>query len=80
MHGRYSEETASLESNTIMRQYREVSQVHSQWEDGFFFMAKYYDKIMTKLIVESGESRPEKRGSVKTHFSQPFEPSRCIKA
>ena len=59
MLGRYSEETASWESNAIMKQYKEVMKVHSKWEDGYFYIAKYYDRIMTTLIETE---RPEKKG------------------
>ena len=51
--GRYSEETASWESNDIMKQYKEVIRVHQDWEDGYFYLAKYYDKVMATLFVES---------------------------
>lgn len=47
--GRYSEEMSSWESNAIVRQYKEVTQVHQQWEDGYFYMGQYYDKIMSNL-------------------------------
>ncbi|KAK2144551.1 hypothetical protein LSH36_748g02080 [Paralvinella palmiformis] len=57
--GRYREETASCESNAIMRQYRDVQQVHSEWEDGYFYTGKYYDKIMVQLIETE---KPEKKG------------------
>ena len=55
----YCEETASMESNAIVKQYREVQKVHNEWEDGYFYVAKYYDKIMTKLFPTD---RPEKKG------------------
>ena len=46
--GKYYEETASQEANIIMAQYKQVLRVHSEWEDGYFHLAKYYDKIMLR--------------------------------
>ena len=56
---KYCEETASWESNVIMRQYKEATRINPHWEDGYFYIAKYYDKIMTTLIAND---RPEKKG------------------
>ncbi|KAK2190032.1 hypothetical protein NP493_91g01005 [Ridgeia piscesae] len=67
--GNYCEETASWESNAIMRQYKEVIKVHSEWEDGYFHIAKYYDKIMTNLIESD---RPEKKGEFVIQVVQYF--------
>ncbi|KAI0215805.1 Serine/threonine-protein kinase ATR [Lamellibrachia satsuma] len=67
--GNYCEETASWESNAIMRQYKEVIKVHSDWEDGYFHIAKYYDKIMTNLIESD---RPEKKGEFVIQVVQYF--------
>ena len=55
--GRYWDETASCESNAIVHQLKEVTQVHAEWEDGFFYVATYYDKVMMAVA-----DRPEKRG------------------
>jgi len=55
--GRYWDETASCESNAIVQQLKEVTQVHPEWEDGFFYVATYYDKVMMAVA-----ERPEKRG------------------
>jgi len=55
--GRYWDETASCESNAVVRQLKEVTQVHGEWEDGFFYVATYYDKVMMAVT-----DRPEKRG------------------
>jgi len=55
--GRYWDETASCESNAVVRQLKEVTLVHPEWEDGFFYVATYYDKVMMAVV-----DRPEKRG------------------
>lgn len=60
LFGNYSEETSSMESNAIMKQYKEVIEANMEWEDGHFYLARYYDKIMTTLIDE--RDRPEKQG------------------
>jgi hypothetical protein len=36
-----------------------VLQVHGEWEDGYFYVACYYDKVM---MAVTGPDRPEKRG------------------
>ena len=59
----YCDETSKLESNTIVRQYKEVTKVHNTWEDAYFQIGKYYDKIMTSLV---SAERLEKTGSVKS--------------
>ncbi len=61
--GTYCQETSSWESNAIVKQYKEVTKLHPDWEDCWFYTAKYYDKIMTNLIEQE---RPEKRGWVVT--------------
>jgi len=65
--GRYWDETASLESNAVVRQLKEVTQVHAEWEDGFFYVATYYDKVMMAVV-----DRPEKRGDFITQVVQFF--------
>ncbi|XP_041373194.1 serine/threonine-protein kinase ATR-like [Gigantopelta aegis] len=58
--GRYSEETSSMQSNSIVKLYKDVIDIHPEWEDGHFYLAKYYDKIMTTIIDD--KDRPEKQG------------------
>lgn len=65
--GRYCDETASCESNAVVRQLKEVTQVHAEWEDGFFYVATYYDKVMMAVV-----DRPEKRGDFITQVVQFF--------
>ena len=58
--GRYSEDTSSMQSNSIVKLYKDVIEIHPEWEDGHFYLAKYYDKIMTTIIDD--KDRPEKQG------------------
>ena len=58
--GMYREDTSSWESNDIVKQYKNVTNLHSSWEDGWFHLARYYDKVMTNIIDE----RPHKRACV----------------
>ncbi|MGH0136331.1 UNVERIFIED_CONTAM: hypothetical protein FKN15_036029 [Acipenser sinensis] len=44
--GRFMEETANFESNAIMKAYKDVTNLLPEWEDGNFYLAKYYDKLM----------------------------------
>lgn len=57
--GRYCEDLSCWETNAIVKQYSEVTRLCPDWEDGYFHLAKYYDKI-TPQVVES--DRPDKRG------------------
>ena len=57
MQSRFSEETSCLESNEILKLYRKVISVNHDWEDGHFYMGKYYDKIITTLL-EDRQERP----------------------
>ena len=55
--GQYCEETASQESNTILKLYRDVVKVHEEWEDGYFYLASYYDKILCKVFDQSTQHK-----------------------
>ncbi|XP_047662216.1 serine/threonine-protein kinase ATR isoform X3 [Tachysurus fulvidraco] len=58
--GRYMEETANSESNAIMKIYKEVTTLLPEWEDGNFYLAKYYDKLMPMVT----DNKMEKQGNV----------------
>uniref|UniRef100_A0AAY5ETL9 Serine/threonine-protein kinase ATR n=1 Tax=Electrophorus electricus TaxID=8005 RepID=A0AAY5ETL9_ELEEL len=58
--GRYMEETANSESNAIMKIYREVTTLLPEWEDGNFYLAKYYDKLMPMIT----DNKMEKQGNL----------------
>lgn len=53
LYGRYCEETSKIESNAIMKQYKEVIDIAPDWEHGHFYLGKYFDKIMTALVDDS---------------------------
>ena len=57
--GMYCEDTSSWESNDIVKQYKGVTFLHANWEDGFFHLARYYDKVMTHFVENE---RPQKKG------------------
>lgn len=61
------EDTAKLESNSVMKQYKEVVDVNPAWEDGHFYMAKYYDRLMLNFT-----DRPEKAGEFVIRIIQNF--------
>lgn len=52
LQSRFSEETSCLESNEILKLYRKVISVNPDWEDGHFYIGKYYDKIITTLLED----------------------------
>ncbi|XP_077988664.1 serine/threonine-protein kinase ATR-like [Glandiceps talaboti] len=65
--GRFMEATAKSESNAVMRQYKDVISVHNEWEDGHFYLAKYYDRIMSTVA-----DRPEKQGEIVLYVVKHF--------
>ncbi|TRY93692.1 hypothetical protein DNTS_029400 [Danionella cerebrum] len=58
--GRYMEETANFESNAIMKTYKDVTQLLPEWEDGNFYLAKYYDKVMPMVT----DNKLERQGNL----------------
>ncbi|XP_055785850.1 serine/threonine-protein kinase ATR isoform X2 [Salvelinus fontinalis] len=58
--GRFMEETANFESNAIMKAYRDVTTLLPEWEDGNFYLAKYYDKLMPMVT----DNKLEKQGNL----------------
>ncbi|XP_047467138.1 serine/threonine-protein kinase ATR [Mugil cephalus] len=58
--GRFMEETANFESNAIMKAYRDVTNLLPEWEDGNFYLAKYYDKVMPMVT----DNKMEKQGNL----------------
>ncbi|XP_056112994.1 serine/threonine-protein kinase ATR isoform X2 [Rhinichthys klamathensis goyatoka] len=58
--GRYMEETANFESNAIMKTYKDVTYLLPEWEDGNFYLAKYYDKVMPMVT----DNKLERQGNL----------------
>uniref|UniRef100_A0A9J8BPM9 Serine/threonine-protein kinase ATR n=1 Tax=Cyprinus carpio carpio TaxID=630221 RepID=A0A9J8BPM9_CYPCA len=58
--GRYMEETANFESNAIMKTYKDVTHLLPEWEDGNFYLAKYYDKVMPMVT----DNKLERQGNL----------------
>uniref|UniRef100_A0A8C0XLQ1 Serine/threonine-protein kinase ATR n=1 Tax=Castor canadensis TaxID=51338 RepID=A0A8C0XLQ1_CASCN len=58
--GRFMEETANFESNAIMKKYKDVTLFLPEWEDGHFYLAKYYDKLMPMVT----DNKMEKQGDL----------------
>nr|XP_015216835.1 PREDICTED: serine/threonine-protein kinase ATR isoform X1 [Lepisosteus oculatus] len=58
--GRFMEETANFESNAIMKVFKDVTTLLPEWEDGNFYLAKYYDKLMPMIT----DNKMEKQGNV----------------
>ncbi|XP_078420317.1 serine/threonine-protein kinase ATR [Cetorhinus maximus] len=58
--GRFMEETANFESNAVMKKYKEVTTLLPDWEDGHFYLAKYYDKLMPMVT----DNKIEKQGDL----------------
>ncbi|XP_044146292.1 serine/threonine-protein kinase ATR isoform X2 [Bufo gargarizans] len=58
--GRFMDETANFESNAVMKKYKDVTSLLPEWEDGHFYLAKYYDKLMPMVT----ENKMEKQGDL----------------
>ncbi|XP_029885145.1 serine/threonine-protein kinase ATR isoform X1 [Aquila chrysaetos chrysaetos] len=58
--GRFMEETANFESNAVMKKYKDVTIFLPEWEDGHFYLAKYYDKLMPMVT----DNKMEKQGDL----------------
>uniref|UniRef100_A0A8C5MNU7 Serine/threonine-protein kinase ATR n=1 Tax=Leptobrachium leishanense TaxID=445787 RepID=A0A8C5MNU7_9ANUR len=58
--GRFMEETANFESNAVMKKYKDVTNLLPEWEDGHFYLAKYYDKLMPMVT----DNKMEKQGDL----------------
>ncbi|XP_062988227.1 serine/threonine-protein kinase ATR [Elgaria multicarinata webbii] len=58
--GRFMEETANFESNAVMKKYKDVTACLPEWENGHFYLAKYYDKVMPTVT----ENKMEKQGDL----------------
>lgn len=48
-----------METNAIVKQYKDVIEACPEWEDGHFHLAQYYDRIMT---IMTDKEKPEKQG------------------
>lgn len=72
LYGCYSEETSKMESNVILKQYKEVTDVYPNWEDGHFHLAKYYDKIMTTLLEDKDKPDPSRQREFIHHVVKSF--------
>ncbi|XP_049596564.1 serine/threonine-protein kinase ATR [Syngnathus scovelli] len=58
--GRFMEETANFESNAVMKTYKDVTNLLPEWEDGNFYLAKYYDKVMPMVT----DNKMERQGNL----------------
>nr|XP_033814332.1 serine/threonine-protein kinase ATR isoform X1 [Geotrypetes seraphini] len=68
--GRFMEETANFESNAVMKQYKEVTTLLPEWEDGHFYFAKYYDKLMPMVTDNKMEKQGDLIRYIVLHFGR----------
>ncbi|XP_029472916.1 serine/threonine-protein kinase ATR isoform X2 [Rhinatrema bivittatum] len=68
--GRFMEETANFESNAVMKQYKEVTNLLPEWEDGHFYLAKYYDKLMPMVTDNKMEKQGDLIRYIVLHFGR----------
>ncbi|KAK3744393.1 hypothetical protein QZH41_012155, partial [Actinostola sp. cb2023] len=52
LEGRWMEETAHYEPNPIIKKFREVTDLPTNWENGHFYIGKYYDRLMLACLDE----------------------------
>ena len=63
-----------MESNAIVKQYKEVIEVNPQMEGGYFYLAKYFDKIMTTLIEDKDDISRQGYCNLSFHTQLKFYP------
>ncbi|EDL77509.1 rCG25251 [Rattus norvegicus] len=68
--GRFMEETANFESNAIMKKYKDVTLFLPEWEDGHFYLAKYYDKLMPMVTDNKMEKQGDLIRYIVLHFGR----------
>ncbi|KAH9492123.1 hypothetical protein Btru_027012 [Bulinus truncatus] len=68
--GCYSEETSNLETNHIVRLYKDVIEICPDWEKGYFHLAKYHDRIMNMMIDD--KDKAGKQGEFIIHVVRNF--------
>ncbi|XP_054839454.1 serine/threonine-protein kinase ATR [Eublepharis macularius] len=68
--GRFMEETANFESNAIMKKYKDVTTCLPEWENGHFYLAKYYDKLMPTVTENKMEKQGELIKYIVIHFGR----------
>nr|XP_014987478.2 serine/threonine-protein kinase ATR isoform X2 [Macaca mulatta] len=68
--GRFMEETANFESNAIMKKYKDVTACLPEWEDGHFYLAKYYDKLMPMVTDNKMEKQGDLIRYIVLHFGR----------
>lgn len=62
--GTYRDQTASMESTAMFRFFRDIPKVYGKWEEAYFTCAKYFDKVMSNVVLE----KPEKRSDFIIHI------------
>ncbi|KAG8445307.1 hypothetical protein GDO86_010190 [Hymenochirus boettgeri] len=68
--GRFMEETANFESNAVMKKYKDVTTLLPEWEDGHFYLAKYYDKLMPMVTDNKMEKQGDLIRYIVLHFGR----------
>ncbi|XP_069419530.1 serine/threonine-protein kinase ATR [Ovis canadensis] len=68
--GRFMEETANFESNAVMKKYKDVTLFLPEWEDGHFYLAKYYDKLMPMVTDNKMEKQGDLIRYILLHFGR----------
>ncbi|KAM8770022.1 serine/threonine-protein kinase ATR [Rhynchonycteris naso] len=68
--GRFMEETANFESNAVMKAYKDVTLFLPEWEDGHFYLAKYYDKLMPMVTDNKMEKQGDLIRYIVLHFGR----------
>ena len=49
---RYYEQTGNADMSSVITYYKEVVDVNRNWEEGWFFLAQYYDRLWNSLEVK----------------------------
>ena len=49
---RYYDQTGNADMSSIIQYYKEVVEINKQWEEGWFYLAQYYDRLWNSLEVK----------------------------
>ncbi|RWS05005.1 hypothetical protein B4U79_11546 [Dinothrombium tinctorium] len=72
LHTKYAEQTSILQSTDLVTAYKETTQFGCNWEEPFFRLAKYYERLLGTM-----EKPEQKADAMQRTFQQFGESIRC---
>lgn len=71
--GKWMEDTAHYDTQTILKQYKRVIAVYSESEEGHFYLGKYYDRLMSVLASDRPTKSAEFLQFIIRHYGHALE-------